>query len=343
LTYAALPDNATIDVTPETDAPFCKYFLYHTKHKLLLLANNNDLHKTIPEFCVGQKVTFSADLDPPVLSNDILARWRLPLNYVNDKWQRFNIIQSGNVVYYGSENYRVNDSILDGMNTYAWYTNTTSGDVSMNINIRFGNGQSVSLAGAGHFSIYRPTFVPGSFLCNPHRLFFYQDGVLCYGDILSGFGSMIWDIELNSKYEGKYGVTQLVKGYYLLGAFPIMTTFGGWWLDGNTEFYDDALKPYMFNSEISHNYHFHDKPQAGFSSSDRIYMIAEFKDYIRFRPNAGGEYNNILVTIGFVRWRFEAEVSDNPLFPIILNYDAPAAVFNGSIYEMPEWERQKSE
>ena len=97
--YKALPDNKSLDVTP--NVPGRPYYRYsqpdRQKYRLWILANNIPLAPDhvapLAKFCVGQKMSFAPQWTPgtpPYASADYL--WAIPERYVNHQWQLMKTI-----------------------------------------------------------------------------------------------------------------------------------------------------------------------------------------------------------------------------------------------------------
>ncbi len=133
--YVALPDNDERDITPQTSGvDYYDFNLDKQKFNLTIKANGNDLSATNPEFCVGQNVSFTLDGLPLASISNIVGNWTLSGNYVNEQWQEFSVDLDGFETYYGSINYRINDSLL--ANTYqtsCWFVNGKSGHAAVGL------------------------------------------------------------------------------------------------------------------------------------------------------------------------------------------------------------------
>jgi hypothetical protein len=277
--WITLPDNSMQDCT--VTAPAAHYdpgLPELTKFTPYITANESNLDNETPEFCVGQQVTFILRGLPDFV--DAVGHWNLPGNFVNEPYQYS--------IYCNS--YRKNSELLaiTGQNlaTYCWYVNKPGGTVGVNANLHFSNGQDVSIAADGKFTVYRPS------VSN-----FQNDANGFEKTILGLQGTMVWDATIDSKYNGSIGVTQIIScdndnsDYYTAG-FNL--------LDGNTEIYGEpnssGPKPYSPTDPISHNTMLGDSPWDPFHPICAN-MIANFKDYIRFQPDGG-----IFVTLATVDW-----------------------------------------
>jgi hypothetical protein len=107
---------------------------------------------------------------------------------------------------------------------------------------------------------------------------------------------MTWDVTLNSKYDGSFGVTQLLDSEYI----PYDTD-GEAWLDGNSEVYGTTNNaPDQYTATNSASFHvttLDDHPNA--PATPCVTMKANFTDYLRFQPVGDG---SIFVTIATNGW-----------------------------------------
>jgi hypothetical protein len=162
--YAALPDGATVEVTPYAPRKFYTWDESATKHRLLILANGSNCQTEFffqsPRFIVGQYVTFEAAWDPapPGISNSS-AQWKFDGDYLNDKT---NALPAGSMptssdVYFTNPNLLTNDAVPDnwwvsgGTNAPDWYA------VNVKKDLIFNNGQSVHLHEDGGIAMWRPS------------------------------------------------------------------------------------------------------------------------------------------------------------------------------------------
>ena len=234
---------------------------------------NYDLSTNTPEFCVGQLLTFEVDGLPSYLDSD--QHWSLPGNYVNEIYQYSSSCSS----------YRQNTALLTNLYQQCWYVNKPGGTISVGINLHFSNGQYVSVACDGAFSIYRPTVSA-----------FHHDQNGFEKLTFALQGTMMWDVTVDSDYPGFIGVTQIiscnnnVSDYY---------TSGYDLLDGDAEIYGEpngsGPKQYDPDDPMSQNTTLGDTPWDPFNPCAN--MIANFTDYVRFEPSGG-----IFVTLATVNW-----------------------------------------
>jgi hypothetical protein len=287
--YVAFKNDQNVVITPQTaHAWYGGNLAGVQKYTLTLTASTNgtavDLLTTnTPEFCVGQYVTFALNGLPTDGSIvDMVGNWQLPTKYVNEVYQPFALFSPASTVY------DINASLLANTNqTSCWFVNGSGGAVSIGLNLHFNNGQYASVAAAGNISVYRPTF---SHFHNDQNGFSWGTAKLV--------GVMEWDVKLDSKYDGLFGVTQLLNtdnenSDYYTGGYDF--------LDGSTEIYGtkatNGPSTYTVTDNNSHSIDFYDSPaDIAFPCAN---MMANFTDYLRFQPSGSG---NIYVTIATNGW-----------------------------------------
>jgi len=314
--WVVLPDNSQSDMT--VAALGVKHYNAEglpTKYTPRIRANNAIL---LPDgiapnatFCVGQNVNFSVDWlpgAPPYVSGSSSFHWHLPGNYVNEPYR-----------YSAScESYRRNDAWLAYPTTQCWYVDALQASAcSVGMSLQFDNGQSVSIASAGQFTIVRPSI--SDFQKSIH---YFQKHTYTLE------GHMRWDATFNSTFDGSVGVTQIINcndstsDYYTLGLNL---------LDGDTEIYGKLdgsgnLDGQPFDFQVanvnSHYIYLSDDPYDPFliHPSGCSTMIANFTDYIRFAPSGG-----IYVTIGTVNWQMNGHAcyGSDAVSPDNINIDDP--------------------
>ena len=304
--WLTLPDGTNFDMTPYVAGKdFYTFWPEAQKYKLTLTATTNnttvDLSTNTPEFCVGQYVTFAANWDstpPGIIDVDTISHWTLPAKYVNESWQQTTITFNQP---YGSINYRINSALLQNTNqTSCWFVNGQGGTAGINMNLHFSNGQYVSIAAVGDFTIYRPTFSGFQNLQNGFSPFptYYKYPSDDFGVMVPFFeGNMRWRVTLDSKYDGLFGVTQLLTSDtspYDTGGVP--------WLDGDSEIYGTATNGpdgYTADNPSTHDTILEDHPRDSVIVTGCSTMKAGFDDYLRFMPSGN---NSIYITIGKSGW-----------------------------------------
>ena len=316
--YLALPDNDEVTVTPMVaSANYYTFTLTANKYTPVIAARGNgnnydDLSVTNPKFCVGQQLTFWMNWNPPTTNIDNIF-WHLPDKYVN---QPTNYSAT-------CTTYVNNDNLLTNATTQCWYVRDPGGACSVRETLHFANGQSVNIAAAGNFTIYRPSFT--NFTQQTYQLRWDFPS-------LSWFNAdMFWNVTVNSKYDGQYGFTQL-----LLGTGVYYGTGGAYVLDGDSEIYGESGNNgpsiYKANDPNYQTLTFQDDPGAPTYS-----MNLDFQDYLRFQPSGDG---SIFVTIGKNGWSVNADYS--VLSGIFTPTNIPPATRPVDNDEFPKWNTYRS-
>jgi len=272
-----------------------------------ITANTHDLDKEKPEFCVGQKVTFTLNGLPLDQIVDKVGQWSLPEKFVNEKWQHTYLVPDGDntvEVPYGSENYRINSSLLKNTNqTSCWFVNKPGDHVSVGLNLKFSNGQTASVAARGDLTVYRPKITNLVVSGNP-IVGFGTDGGIFIG-VSESYGStrheMDWDLYVDVDlidYPGTLSYLQLINDNesYNYNYLPIHhSTSGEYWLDNSTTFGDSHQINYsdMMGADLTYG----DAPGIQVSANSYVQKTDNFLTYIQFQPSEG-----ISVTIGIIDW-----------------------------------------
>ena len=306
--WTVLPDGQDLDVTPYVAGKDSYTFSVgaqkdNTYIGLTTGTTNANLDTDTPEVCVGQTVILGADWQggiPPCTSIDGVW-WHLPDKYVNQP-----INYSPNCTTYVK-----NEDLLTNTAVQCWYVNG-DGSVqacSVRETLHFSNGQSVNIAAAGHFAVYRPS-VNKPDPNGPFRA--ALTGFFLTPMLQLANNPMIYTVTINSKYAGSFGLTQLVKMYSqtIVTALPFFgtgyTTWGNFNLDINTdgsgggEYYDGP-------KDISDLCKIDDAPGQTLMTVGGSYN-GHWKDYVRFTPNGG-----IPVTLGRIDWNWAATADWYPL------------------------------
>jgi hypothetical protein len=282
--WIVLPDNTEQDMTVTAPAKHYDAGAGAQKYIPYITANGANLDNETPEFCVGQQVTFILNGLPEFV--DAVGKWNLPGNFVNK------------LFHYSATctTYRRNDDLLaisghENLTTSCWYVNKPGGTVGVNANLHFSNGQYVSVAAMGSFTIYRPqvnSVVPnGPFGAG------LSEGMLSLEN-----GPMDFTVSINSKYSGNFGLTQLVNYYAETIVFPPdvlplppWTTYGNFWLDGSE---------YYVSNDKDQPCRLLDEPGVHLILFIGSYN-GNWQDYVRFTPDGG-----IPITLGRINWDWSA-------------------------------------
>ncbi len=321
--YVVLPDNSTADVTPMVAGVPCYVCNIGSlqKYKLTIVARGNgtnyDLSTNTPEFCAGQLLTFQPSWSPstPPYTNSV-QHWTLPDKYVN---QPTNYSAT-------CATYVKNTDLLTNLVNQCWYVNGNGGTASIGMNLKFSNGQTAGIAAMGQFSVYRPS-VNQPVTYTPY-------GAAIAGGMLSlEDGPMRFDVTINSKYPGAFGLTQLVKMYSeTISVPPDVPEFSSTW----GSFYLDWRQYYDGPTAVTNTCHINDSP-----GQPLLFEIGDYtgnwKDYVSFTPNGG-----IPVTLGRIDWNWAATCA-NP-DPLIGWYITSDGVDGPAFYDddsFPLWTNVK--
>ena len=341
--YKVLPDGETFDFTPRVKhKEFYHFGVGQQKHKLRLAANGYVLEpdKVVAgaAFCVGQKVTFTAQWDPALVGVSSNAYdWVMSTKYVNHSWQHCRYDEFGNAIYYGSVNYDTDPEVRKLAAPWAWWVTGGDKNVKLDLTVHFDNGQSGRVSEKGKFGMHRPTVTMMPFSPEEsYRQFFTTSyGLACklqYGaDNESGSGQMRYRVKILTGCKGDAGITQICDLDYSNPAFQCVGR-----LDGNKEFYNDTQRIWVQANHLADGnvLMFFDGPWNKWTSPNRL--KGHFRDYVRFRPT-GSE--SIYVTLGIVTWDMHA-VAERIEFSGVweLTTDVhPAPVGPDSDDTFPEW------
>ena len=314
IVWRTLPDNATEDVTVVAIG-FLHYSanVVPTKYKvninLTTSTTNVNLETDIPEVCVGQKVTFALTNLPMSQIVNMVGQWTLPQKYVNHQWQHSTPGVPNGIppISYGSVNYDIDASLLRNTNqTACWFVNGSGGRASVGMNLLFNNGQSLTVAAKGNFTIYRPAIHLWQPLWDGIPRIIIDSGYLTLGNAgESGTNAdMSFAHYIDTHYSGTAGYTQIISGEY----------------DGNLSFSTDGfeldnlewprgLNP-IANSQFGNQVPFDDGPKISLPTINNIAaMNLSFQTYLRFKPDDGNSSGNIFITLRAVTWGLSCSAS----------------------------------
>ena len=304
--WLALPDNEALTLNLSAPAQHYNAWATPTKYPVTITANGNDLSVTNPEFCVGQKVTFSLNNLPTGNIVNMIGNWQLPARFVNVAWQNQIFVPTppvgGYYISSGSVNYRTNSSLLENTNqTSCWFVNGSGGTVGMNLNFQFNNGQYVNVTAKGDFTVFRPSVMMNQ--VNGPRYYTINDdiGLTCKLKLGenngSGDGTMRYSVEVDSKpagthpfdnqFYGNVGITQLITADY---SNPVLI-FSDERCDGS-EFYSPPIR--IIHSCLPG---LNDGPSDIWTTPNIVNLSC--RDFIRFKPDGD---DSIWVTLGIVTW-----------------------------------------
>jgi hypothetical protein len=310
--YVVLPDGDEEVVTPTVSGVNDYTFgLSATPYTPVIAARGNginydDISVTNPEFCVGQQLTFWMNWSPPNVANATYF-WHLPDKFVN---QATNYSPS-------CTTYVKNTDLLTNATTQCWYVRDPGGACSVREILYFSNGQSVNIAAAGNFTIYRPSvqFTPittGTPTISDSGQTFPQTiiengGILFQATITSTdfSGNANWVQLINRSVEGDWpGYVNLsTYGNYCLDNDLFYNTQGG--LPGtpsvNTPVTSGSTTVVTFGTDTGNGTGSGDEPGVG-CYPFVVSITDSFKTYLVFKPVGDG----IWVTLGRVTWGWSA-------------------------------------
>lgn len=292
--YTTLPDGEDLNMTPEVSG--IDYYAFGAgadKYPLHVIANGRDLSVTNLELCVGQGVTFSTEWQTSYNSGprglvDTSAHWHLPGKFVNETYPYSSACTS----------YRVNYDLLTNLTTSCWYYNKPGGTASIGMNLHFSNGQYVSIAAEGDFTVYRPSVNP-PVLTGPFRADIVRLGSVLWLELINN--PMYFSVRINSAYSGSFGITQLVNMSSQTALAPFIfigsSTFGEFNLDESPS---EPGEYYSGVNDIASPSQIDDPP-----GQPLVYAVGNYnghwKDYVRFTPSGG-----IPITLERLDWNWAA-------------------------------------
>jgi hypothetical protein len=288
--------------------------------KIFAITNGTaiDLSSNVPEFCVGQQVVFSNSFSPPLPAGiPVSYQWNLQGEHVN---QITNLNMLGE-----SPIYTNNPALATNSVTSLWWYN---GGSNIQVSCTFTIGGESAMA-QGHVNIYRPTLTgftnqsPRSFIAD------MNDDILSYGDRQTGDSNMTWIVNINSKYDGRKGVTQIITADWWVEPVPGQISYHG--CADAAEFYEH---PDLVTNNVS-VVGLDDAPSITIGSYSGEILFTNTLDYIRFKPGRSENDGNIYVTLGIVRW--SAHGRYNNLTSTMTDNYTPAATPPDGSDGFPRW------
>ena len=334
--WVSLPDNAAMDLKLCAQARHYYAWAKPIKYPVTIWASssttNCDISTNTPEFCVGQRVTFTLSNLPTANIASKFGHWSLPTKYVNEQWQEQQWIPidgggNGGHGYwepYGSVNYRINSSLLQNTDqTSCWFVNGNGGYVGVGLTLTFQNGQSASVVANGTVKMFRPKmtqftnyppFIP---MLTNRWVELGLDGYRPPGTAIDFVGLMNFQstVETKTNFPGKVNWTQINDRH--VDYVPLYSTIG-YELDGS-EFIgmDTDINP-------TNTIPFIDNPGITTGAWPNVNITDYFQTYLRFKPSGDG----IWVTLGYVYWGWSEDewrgttiISTNVISPIYIDYD----------------------
>jgi hypothetical protein len=297
LLHKAFPDCATVDVTPRV-VPDKQFYFFNVQqqkhhHYITLIDTSTpvvaNLDTTTPEVCVGDPLYFSLDWDvtPPGIAKTV-QQWTLPPKLVNESYPYSSVCMS----------YRLNTDLWTNNPTWGWYINKPGGRVTIWQGLRFSNGQYVTVATGGNFTVYRPSIALGALTPEQQNQYYtigYANDMTCKlklgVDDGSGDGTMRFTVDIWSRYNGEIGLTQLITADYSnpLYVFSDERCDRGEWYSGPNSVHGG-------NYSVPNGFVDCDDGPSDIWVTPNIVSLS-CRDFARFQPDGG-----IPVTLGIVTW-----------------------------------------
>ena len=310
--YAALPAGEPVDVTLSASRQYYEFaYADASDHRLKILANGGagvvELADTVsepaPEFCAGQKTSLALawETSPPGLADYTDFHWNIEPDYVN------KIVPGQGDA---SDHHTVDPALhLLPVTSVWWLGGTDKRLILCGVTITFDNGQSAELLVRGRLAVYRPS---ATLEDHPPAVPGVWNDVLELGHV--GQEDMEFEITVESKYSGRFDITQLVNRSAVAGTHTD-TTEGQYWLDANRFFIIRTFNPewpMWVDANIPLSQVFHDGPEivcqyyVGYWTTS---VADYFKYYVMFRPDAGIPSDNIYIPLGMGAWSWSAETT----------------------------------
>ncbi len=310
--YVVLPDNDTLDVTPQLQG--VDYYTFtenQQKYTLTITANNTNLSNSIlggqPEFCVGQQVTMAVNWQPALPSAVwVNYNWVFQPDYINQ------IVDQG-----------TNQSPLETINVGLKTNNPTSlwwygGGVKLagcNITLSTTNGQPIgAISPNGFVSIYSPQ-VQFPLVAIQPMVPMLTNSLLELGVALYGYGAPSFSARITSKTNFP-GVANWVQLINRSGTSQFQTTSGQYWLDNDLFYNTDGIGGTNIDASVPNGgISFDDHPRVGTTSYGIPYPYVSINDsfetYLVFKPTDDTAGSSIWVTLGVVDWGWAASETLN--------------------------------
>lgn len=203
--------------------------------------------------------------------------------------------------------YKTLDWPLKQSETGAWWVSGGKKSAGCHVEITFNNGQKATVVATGKFNTLKPRItLLDTAGYTPYRGKI-ELGFIPYLSLVDN--PMRFDAYISKTYPGKFGMTQLVKmSASTLG--KLSTTFGEFWLDGSSEYYDGettvTLSEYPSDDQYGSPSSINDPPGTPLLGGWGEYH-GDWKTYVRFTPDGDG----IAVTLGLITWTWNSHASQD--------------------------------
>jgi hypothetical protein len=305
IVWKVYPDGATIDVTPQANAPLYRFTVDQSKYTPVIQINNSvtlDFDDVAPgaDYCVGQYLTFALS-GIPVSTSDY--QWTLDGHFFN---AQTNFCPTGSMDPY------VIPGLLTSNETTAWWVsggpdaNTPATyTASTSFILNFQNGQSsIPLSVDGTFHMYRPTATISPVTSTVNLEYLTLETVtpepyLIFGDYFSGSGIpgivFLNTINYPTKFHGSIEWIQVVLNQEV-NLLDI-------WGTNHTLVHANSTPPYLDTSDPYETFYDVDIPDDSpgqVMGSDIIQadLSESFEMTMMFNPPGGG----VRVPIRAVDW-----------------------------------------
>lgn len=376
--YEVLPDNTSVDVTVKVKG--AKHYSAGagaTKHKSFITANGVRLasDKINVTNCVGQKIVFRLEFDPPFVPGleEVKNAWVLPGKYVNAYEELIYLNMQFGYVFQtwtchprflrstrspgmteGIDNpaclrYKQDGWALHQPETGAWWVSGGKKAVSCYPELIFSNGQKVSLIEHGRFQIERPQANLGpTFFIGPVKV--EPSGQTWPGALITSDEVVFEALVRSDSFSGQANWTQLVNRTTTGDGFQFFQNLlscntSGFELDNdlfyNTQGGSIGTPPdhTIISAGNTRVVPFGDRPGVGILSTSFISVEDSFKAYLVFNPDPSSS-DNIWVTLGCVTWGWSGYAAFDP---VSFTWQLISGSTNGPAYtdtdEFPAWEK----
>ncbi len=231
--------------------------------------------------------------------------------------------------YYGSVNYDINSGLLAHETTSCWYVDALqAGTASVGMSLQFDNGQIVSIAAVGQFTVVKPTttFVP---IYHGTPNIWITNGFLALKN-----HDMSFKHSIQSDFSGLAGYIQLISGSVTRD--ETVSTVG----------YELDNAPYARGQQTINNTEdtslrrafFYDAPSVGvpISTSNHGSMNYSYETYLLFKPDAGPG-PNIFVPLRLVTWGLTASTTFNNGWTVDPGSSTSGPTDHDSTGDFPVW------
>jgi hypothetical protein len=329
LLYLALPKGDRLDISPRVvTKQHVLATLGSTERKIVVVANGVELDPDTvrPEaagFWAGEQISFSIGEIPPlpVTTTTLYQPNGLPPLVVfwpkrdvtwgfRSKW-----VNRTNILAHDCVEYLADASLLQNVETSAWWVDDGIKRVGTAIEYRFANGQRVFIVASGLIGMNRPQLkeictngdlaYPNAILTPNFNIGEYAQGIVSLGLIGAGGYAKFW-AKFQSRPGDYYFYTQIFQSSVSTNNVLAFSTVGGWWTDGPVE----RLKPGSLSPAGLDGVGVVQQSDAPWQrmTPTSTTRSDSFRAYIRYRPPGA---NSIPITLGRFDWGWGFSASWN--------------------------------